>query len=102
MTKSKLLRLQHPMAADAVATACDDGVEPIRTSPVVSFNQISRRAITVGVVFGLLGWVILFLVLALLAALFGFGDIARAATEIAQILFFILLGLSTGALIFGC
>ncbi len=36
----------------------------------------------------MLSWAIFFLVLALIAALFGFGGIAAVAVEIAQILFF--------------
>lgn len=38
-------------------------------------------------------WILIFLVLALVAALFGFGGIAAAAVDIAQILFFIFLAL---------
>ncbi len=40
---------------------------------------------------GLLGWTIFFFVLALIAAVFGFGGIATAASGIAQILFFVFL-----------
>ncbi len=39
----------------------------------------------------MLGWAITFLVVALIAALFGFGGIASASVGIAQILFFIFL-----------
>ena len=39
----------------------------------------------------MLGWVITFLVAALIAALFGFGGIASAFAGIAQILFYIFL-----------
>ncbi len=39
----------------------------------------------------MLGWAMTFLVLALVAALFGFGGIAAAAAEIAKILFFLFL-----------
>lgn len=41
----------------------------------------------------MLGWAITFLVIALVAALFGFGGIASASAGIAQILFFIFLAL---------
>jgi uncharacterized membrane protein YtjA (UPF0391 family) len=41
----------------------------------------------------MLGWAIAFLVVALIAALFGFGGIASASAGIAQILFFIFLAL---------
>ena len=42
-------------------------------------------------VFEMLGWIITFLVIALIAGVLGFGGIAGAATSIAQILFFIFL-----------
>ena len=39
----------------------------------------------------MLSWAITFLVIALIAAAFGFGGIAGTATGIAQILFFVFL-----------
>ena len=42
-------------------------------------------------VFEMLGWIITFLVIALIAGVLGFGGIAGAATTIAQVLFFIFL-----------
>lgn len=39
----------------------------------------------------MLYWALMFLVVALVAALFGFGGIASAATSIAQILFIVAL-----------
>lgn len=39
----------------------------------------------------MLGWAILFFIIALVAALFGFGGIASASAGIAQILFFVFL-----------
>ncbi len=39
----------------------------------------------------MLYWAVVFFVLAMVAALFGFGGIAAAASSIAQILFFIFL-----------
>ncbi|HLJ15647.1 MAG TPA: DUF1328 family protein [Bryobacteraceae bacterium] len=39
----------------------------------------------------MLGWTITFLIIALIAAAFGFGGIAVAAAGIAKILFFIFL-----------
>ncbi|MBF9028857.1 DUF1328 domain-containing protein [Rhodobacterales bacterium HKCCE3408] len=47
----------------------------------------------------MLGWAIAFLVIALIAALFGFGGIATASAGIAQILFFIFIALFVVALI---
>ncbi len=40
---------------------------------------------------GLLAWTLVFLVVALIAAAFGFGGIATASTNIAKTLFFIFL-----------
>jgi uncharacterized membrane protein YtjA (UPF0391 family) len=39
----------------------------------------------------MLGWVVTFLVIALIAGLLGFGGIAGASIEIAKIIFFIAL-----------
>ena len=36
-------------------------------------------------------WIIIFLVVALIAAVFGFGGVAEGATDIARILFYIFL-----------
>ncbi|MEQ9639095.1 MAG: DUF1328 family protein [Alphaproteobacteria bacterium] len=47
----------------------------------------------------MLGWAITFFIIALIAALFGFGGIAAAASSIAQILFFVFLVLFLGSLI---
>lgn len=41
----------------------------------------------------MLGWAVTFFVIALVAAVFGFGGIASASAGIAQILFFIFLAL---------
>jgi uncharacterized membrane protein YtjA (UPF0391 family) len=41
--------------------------------------------------YDMLGWTITFLIIALVAAVFGFGGIAVAAAGIAKILFFIFL-----------
>lgn len=47
----------------------------------------------------MLGWAIAFLVIALIAALFGFGGIASASAGIAQIIFFVFIALFVIALI---
>jgi uncharacterized membrane protein YtjA (UPF0391 family) len=49
----------------------------------------------------MLNWAVTFLIVAIIAALLGFGGIAGAATEIAKILFFIFLILFLVSLIFG-
>jgi uncharacterized membrane protein YtjA (UPF0391 family) len=48
----------------------------------------------------MLGWVVTFLVIALIAALFGFGGIAAGAVEIAKIIFFVFLVLFVVSLLF--
>lgn len=47
----------------------------------------------------MLGWAIAFLIIALVAALFGFGGIASASAGIAQILFFIFIALFVVAMV---
>ena len=47
----------------------------------------------------MLGWALTFLVVALIAAVFGFGGIASASAGIAQILFFVFLLLFVIALV---
>jgi uncharacterized membrane protein YtjA (UPF0391 family) len=49
----------------------------------------------------MLHWSLIFLVLAIIAAIFGFGGIAGAAMGMAKILFFIFLAVWIIALIFG-
>jgi uncharacterized membrane protein YtjA (UPF0391 family) len=50
---------------------------------------------------GLLKWAIVFLVIALIAALFGFGGIAAGAADIARVLFFIFLAVCVLLFILG-
>ncbi len=47
------------------------------------------------------GWVVTFLVIALIAGVLGFGGIAGASIEIAKIIFFVALVLFVLSLIFG-
>lgn len=47
----------------------------------------------------MLYWAVVFLVIAIIAALFGFGGIAEASAGIAQVLFFIFLILLVAALV---
>ncbi len=49
----------------------------------------------------MLRWAVVFLIIAIIAAVFGFGNIAAAATDIARILFFVFLVLFVIMLIFG-
>jgi uncharacterized membrane protein YtjA (UPF0391 family) len=49
----------------------------------------------------MLRWAVVFLIVAIVAAVFGFGGVAAAATDIARILFFVFLVLFVVTLIFG-
>jgi uncharacterized membrane protein YtjA (UPF0391 family) len=49
----------------------------------------------------MLKWAFIFLIIAIIAGIFGFSDVAHAATTIAQWLFGIFLVLFLGALIIG-
>ncbi|WP_226704015.1 DUF1328 domain-containing protein [Microbulbifer elongatus] len=49
----------------------------------------------------MLGWSITFLIIALVAALFGFGGIASASAGIAKIIFFVFIVLWLTALVAG-
>ena len=49
----------------------------------------------------MLGWAVVFLIIALVAAVFGFGSIAAASAGIAKVLFFIFLVLFVISLLFG-
>jgi uncharacterized membrane protein YtjA (UPF0391 family) len=50
---------------------------------------------------GLLRWALAFLVIAVIAALFGFGNIAAGAADIAKVLFFIFLAVCVILFILG-
>ncbi len=49
----------------------------------------------------MLRWSVIFLIVAIIAAVFGFGGIAAGAAEIAKILFYLFLVLFIISLIFG-
>ena len=49
----------------------------------------------------MLGWAVTFLIIALIAAIFGFGGIAAAAVDIAKIIFFVAIVLFAIAAIVG-
>ena len=49
----------------------------------------------------MLGWAAVFLLIALVAAVFGFGSIAAASAGIAKVLFFMFLVLFVISLLFG-
>jgi uncharacterized membrane protein YtjA (UPF0391 family) len=49
----------------------------------------------------MLRWSVIFFIIAIIAALFGFGGIAEGAAEIAKVLFFIFLVLFVITILFG-
>jgi uncharacterized membrane protein YtjA (UPF0391 family) len=49
----------------------------------------------------MLSWALFFFIFSLIAAIFGFGDLASASAGIAQILFYIFLGLFVLSLLMG-
>ena len=49
----------------------------------------------------MLRWALGFLIVAIIAAIFGFGNIAEGATDIARILFFVFLVLFVVSLVLG-
>ena len=49
----------------------------------------------------ILKWAVVFFVIAIVAAIFGFGNIAEGAADIAQILFFIFLGICVVLVVLG-
>jgi uncharacterized membrane protein YtjA (UPF0391 family) len=50
---------------------------------------------------GLLKWAVVFLVVALIAALFGFTGIAQGSADIARVLFFIFLAICVALFVLG-
>jgi uncharacterized membrane protein YtjA (UPF0391 family) len=49
----------------------------------------------------MLGWAVTFLIIALIAAVLGFGGIAAVSTEIAKVLFFLFLAMCVVFFIIG-
>jgi len=49
----------------------------------------------------MLKWTAIFLLIAIVAAIFGFTDLAAGAASIAQVIFFIFLVLLVGSIILG-
>ena len=49
----------------------------------------------------MLYWAAVFFIIALAAAVFGFGGIAGGAAGVGKILFFVFLGVALGALVLG-
>lgn len=49
----------------------------------------------------MLRWTLIFLVIAVVAAAFGFGGVAAVATDFARILFFVFLVLLVGSVVLG-
>jgi uncharacterized membrane protein YtjA (UPF0391 family) len=49
----------------------------------------------------MLRWSVIFFIIAIIAAIFGFGGISEGAADIAKVLFFIFLALFVIAILFG-
>lgn len=49
----------------------------------------------------MLHYAVVFLVIAMIAALFGFGDMASGATDIAQVLFIVFVALAVASFLLG-
>jgi uncharacterized membrane protein YtjA (UPF0391 family) len=49
----------------------------------------------------MLGWVVTFLIVGLIAAVFGFGDVAGASFSAAKIIFFVAIVLLLISIVFG-
>jgi len=64
-------------------------VEPAVGVGVVSPSSAVRRSDSE--VTTMIGWAITFLIVALVAAIFGFGGIAGAAVDIAKLIFFVAI-----------
>jgi len=74
-------------------------------TPVMTVREVGTHPIA-GVVgcgrgYFMLGWALIFMVIAIIAAIFGFGGIAGTATSIAVILFWIFLAIFIITLIVG-
>jgi uncharacterized membrane protein YtjA (UPF0391 family) len=70
-------------------------------SPIVTSTELQSRRAKLGQGGNMLRWAVAFFIIALIAAIFGFGGIAVAAAGIAKILFFIFLVLFLVALLSG-
>ena len=65
------------------------------------FNILREENLLTYKLYFMLRWTVIFLVVAIIAAIFGFGGIASGAASIAKILFFIFLVLFVLSLIAG-
>ena len=62
----------------------------------ITFKYFIIKKLTI-----MLRWTVTFLIVAIVAAIFGFGGIAAGAASIAKILFFIFIALFLVSLVFG-
>ncbi len=77
----------------------NDGLHNGCESRLITVPRTSREKLTFDGERIMLGWALTFLVLALIAAAFGFGGIAAGSASIAKILFFLFLVLFVVSLI---
>ena len=103
---SRTLRLPHvaPLlrSSPPAADRSSEGRPVVLRLAVQALNVfISTSRANLGLEFDMLHYAVVFLVIALIAALFGFGGIAASAVGIAKILFVIFLVLALASLIAG-
>ena len=67
------------------------GVSALAERERLSPARLIESRMGKGHIMGLLGWALVFLIVALIAAVFGFGGIASAAAGVAKVLFFIFI-----------
>lgn len=96
-----MARHLHPPANFVIEWICQ---AVCSDRPAAGKHRLAPRQSTSTLTFGgnaMLGWALLFLVVALIAAVLGFGGIAAGATWIAKILFFVFLILFIVSLVAG-
>lgn len=84
------LSLQLPARERNVEPARCDDARPVRRAGPIEPKPEERK---------MLGWAVTFLIIALIAAVLGFGGIASASAGIAQIIFVVFLVLLVASLI---
>ena len=87
--KNPLKPSQEPVSAPiAAAPAC-----PWPTTPAARTDNAGEKT--------MLRWALIFFVISIVAAIFGFGGISEASADIAQILFYVFLGIFVIMLVLG-
>jgi uncharacterized membrane protein YtjA (UPF0391 family) len=85
-------------ANPAIPCLLKSGIGVAWTWVSCAFARVSRKEISMS---SLLKWAIVFFIISLIAALFGFGGISQGAADIAKVLFFIFLAVCVVLFILG-